>query len=43
MLRQQYRIIRASLGMRQSTPINILLCEACEPTLMQRFAFLTFK
>jgi len=37
--RQQYRIIGAFLEMRQSIPINILLCETREPSLSLRFAF----
>jgi len=41
--RQQYRIIKAALGLRQSTPINILLCEAREPPLNLRFIYLTSK
>jgi len=41
--RQQYRIIRAALGLRQSTPINVLLCEAREPPLNLRFIYLTSK
>jgi len=39
--RQQYRIIRTALGLRQSTPINILLAESCEPPLELRFAMLS--
>jgi len=41
--RLQFRIIRAALGLRQSTPINILLCEAREPPLNNRFSYLTSK
>jgi len=41
--RQQYRIIRAALGLRQSTPINILLSEDCEPPLNNRLSYLTSK
>jgi len=41
--RQQFRIIRAALGLRRSTPINILLSEACEPPLNNRFSYLTSK
>jgi len=41
--RQQYRIIRAALGLRQSTPINVLLSEAREPPLNIRFSYLTSK
>jgi len=41
--RQQYRIIRAALGLRQSTPINILFCESREPPLNLRFTYLTSK
>jgi len=41
--RQQYRIIRTALGLRQSTPINILLAESCEPPLELRFAMLASR
>jgi len=41
--RQQFRIIRAALGLRQSTPINILLAEAREPPLNLRFSTLTSR
>jgi len=41
--RQQYRIIRTALGLRQSTPINVLLAESCEPPLELRFAFLSSR
>jgi len=41
--RQQYRMIRGALGLRQSTPINVLLCEAREPPLKTRFYYLTSK
>jgi len=41
--RLQYRIIRAALGLRQSTPINVLLCEARESPLNLRFIYLTSK
>jgi len=41
--RQQYRIIRSALGLRQSTPINILLTESCEPPLELRFALLSSR
>jgi len=41
--KQQYRIIRVALGLRQSTPINILLSEAREPPLNNRFSYLTSK
>jgi len=41
--RQQYRIIRSALGLRQSTPINVLLAEACEPPLELRFALLSSR
>jgi len=40
---QQYRMIREALGLRQSTPINVLMCEAREPLLKIRFSYLTFK
>jgi len=41
--RQQYRIIRGALGLRQSTPIAVLLSEAREPPLSIRFSYLTSK
>jgi len=44
--RQQYRVIRGALSLRQSTPINVLLCEARaarEPPLRVRFSYLTSK
>jgi len=41
--RQQFRIIRVALGLRQSTPINVLLAEACEPPLNLRFSMLTSR
>jgi len=42
-LRQQYRILRSALGLRQSAPINILLAESCEPPLESRFALLSSR
>jgi len=41
--RQQFRIIRVALGLRQSTPINVLLAEAREPPLNLRFSMLTSR
>jgi len=41
--RQQYQIIRAVLGLRQFTLINILLCEARELPMNIRFSYLTSK
>jgi len=41
--RIQYRIIRTALGLRQSTPICVLLTEACEPPLNLRFELLTSR
>jgi len=41
--RIQYRIIRTALGLRQSTPICVLLTEACEPPLKLRFDLLTSR
>jgi len=41
--RQQRRVIRGALGLRQSTPIDVLLCEAREPPLNIRFSYLTTK
>jgi len=41
--RQQFRIIRSALGLRQSTPISVLLSESCEPPLELRFALLTSR
>jgi len=37
--RQQYRIIRSALGLRQSTPTNVLLAESCEPPLQTQVCF----
>ncbi|KYQ49824.1 hypothetical protein ALC60_11100, partial [Trachymyrmex zeteki] len=41
--RLQYKAIRASLGYRQSTPINVMLCEARELPLKLRFDLLSKK
>jgi len=41
--RQQFRIIKTALGLRQSTPLNILLAESCEPPLEFRFALLSSR
>ncbi|XP_025994603.1 uncharacterized protein LOC120359949 [Solenopsis invicta] len=38
-----YKAIRVALGYRGSTPINVVLSEAREPTLVARFNFLTIK
>jgi len=43
MQHQQFRIVRSALGLRQSTPISILLSESCEPPLEYRFALLTSR
>jgi len=42
-LRIQYRIIHTALGLRQSTPICVLLSEACEPPMKLRFELLTSR
>ena len=39
----QYKAIRLALGYRNSTPINVLLAEAKEPTLNIRFDYLANK
>lgn len=39
--KMQYAAIRLSLGYRQSTPINIMLAEACEAPFKMRFAKLS--
>ena len=39
----QYKAIRLALGYRNSTPINVLLAEAKEPTLNIRFHYLANK
>jgi len=41
--RIQYRILRIALGLRQSTPICVLMSEACEPPLKLRFDMLTSR
>jgi len=41
--RIQYRILRSALGLRQSTPICVLMSEACEPPLKSRFDMLTSR
>jgi len=43
MQRQQFRIVRSALGLRQSTPISVLLSKSCEPPLEYRFALLTSR
>lgn len=39
--RLQFQAIRLALGFRRSTPVNIILAEAKEPTLYTRFLYLT--
>lgn len=41
--RIQLQAIRLALGLRSTTPTNIILAEANEPTLYSRFLFLTGK
>ncbi|XP_011883761.1 PREDICTED: RNA-directed DNA polymerase from mobile element jockey-like [Vollenhovia emeryi] len=43
LLRLQYRAIRAALGYRISTPINVMLDEAKEPPLLCRLNFLNSR
>jgi len=41
--RIQYRIIRTALELRQSTPICVLMSEACEPSMKIRLEMLTSR
>jgi len=38
--RIQYQALRLIMRYKQSTPINVILCEAKEPPLLARFRFL---
>ena len=37
------RALRLALGYRNSTPINVMMAECCEPPLKKRFSFLARK
>ncbi|KMQ81796.1 pol-like protein [Lasius niger] len=39
----QFKAIRLCLGLRKTTPTNIMLAEAREPPLCMRFKYLTSK